>query len=87
MRLYIAPTWGGVQLSKVRSVAIEKWLSALPLSPASRTKIKAVFSALFSHAIRHQWVYQNPIKAARCSAEPFRTFGGFAINCKLLKGW
>jgi hypothetical protein len=58
IRLYVAPTWGNVQLSMVKSVAVEEWLSVLPLSPASRTKIKAVFSALFSHAIRHEWVYQ-----------------------------
>ena len=72
IRLYVAPTWGSVQLSMVKSVAVEEWLSALPLSPASRTKIKAVFSALFSHAIRHEWVYQNPIKAVRCSAKRLR---------------
>jgi len=72
IRLYVAPTWGSVPLSKVRSVAVEEWLSSLQLSPNSRTKIKAVFSALFSHAIRHEWVYQNPIKAVRCSAKRLR---------------
>jgi integrase len=69
LKLYVSPQWGAVKLSEVRTVAVEKWLSGLPLSPATRTKIKAVFSALFSHAIRHEWVQHNPIRAVRCSAK------------------
>ena len=72
IKLYVLPTWGSMSLSAVKPVAVEKWLSALPLSPASRTKIKAVFSALFSHAIRHEWVAANPILAVRCSAKRLR---------------
>jgi integrase len=72
IKLYVAPKWGTMKLSEVRTVAVEKWLSALPKSPATRTKIKAVFSALFSHAIRHEWVQHNPIKAVRCSAKRLR---------------
>ncbi len=72
IRLYVAPTWGSVKLSDVRTVAVEKWLSSLQKSPATRTKIKAVFSALFSHAIRHEWVTTNPIRAVRSSAKRLR---------------
>ena len=39
LRLYVAPTWGNVQLSMVKSVAVEQWLSALPLSPAFATLV------------------------------------------------
>jgi integrase len=72
LKLYVAPKWGTTKLSDVRTVPVEKWLSNLSKSPATRTKIKAVFSALFSHAIRHQWVQHNPICAVRCSAKRLR---------------
>lgn len=72
LKLYVTPTWGSMKLSAVHTVAVEQWLSKLPKSPATRTKIKAVFSALFSHAIRHEWVSSNPIRAVRCSAKRVR---------------
>src|SRR5580698_5762564 len=72
LRLYIAPKWGSLEISEVRTVAVEKWLLSVPLSPASRTKIKSVFSALFSHAVRHEWIHHNPIKAVRCWARRLR---------------
>lgn len=72
LKLYVAPTWGSIRLSDVRTVAVEKWLSNLELAPATRTKIKALFSALFSHAIRHEWIQHNPIQAVRSSAKRLR---------------
>lgn len=72
IKLYIKPKWGSVQLSDVRTVAVETWLDAVPQSPATRTKIKAVFSALFAHAIRREWIRYNPIQAVRCSAKSLR---------------
>lgn len=51
LRLYVAPKWGEMKFSEIRTVVVEEWLSGLSLSPATKTKIKAVFSALFSHAI------------------------------------
>jgi len=72
MKLYVAPRWGATTLSGVKSVAVEKWLSDVPLSPASRSKVKQVFSALFAHAIRHEWIHHNPILSVRCSAKRLR---------------
>ena len=72
MKLYITPTWGGKKLSEVRTVAVEKWLSALKKSPGTRTKVKAIFSALFSHAVRNEWISSNPIYAVRSSAKRLR---------------
>jgi integrase len=72
MKLYITPTWGGRKLSEVRTVEVEKWLSALKKSPGTRTKVKAIFSALFSHAVRNEWVSSNPIYAVRTSAKRLR---------------
>jgi integrase len=92
--LYILPTWGDTLLEDVKTVAVEKWLHALvsrdvpakPLAPATQTKIRNHFSALFSHAIRHELyapTFQgtrgggtrqvfNPISMVRCSSEPLR---------------
>lgn len=72
MKLYITPTWGSRKLSEVRTVAVEKWLSALKKSPGTRTKVKAIFSALFSHAVRNEWISSNPIYAVRTSAKRLR---------------
>ena len=72
IRLYIGPKWGKMKLSDVKTVDVESWLEKVPKSPATRSKIKAVFSALFAHAIRHEWIRHNPIKAVRCSAKRLR---------------
>jgi integrase len=58
---------------------VENWLRALkrkdgkPASPAYRSKIRNVMSALFSHAIRNEWALTNPITAVRTSAKRLRT--------------
>jgi DNA-binding PadR family transcriptional regulator len=54
------------------AVHVEEWLDSLPLAPASKTKIKSVFSVLFSHAIRHEWVSLNPISKVRTSSKRLR---------------
>ncbi len=40
-----------------------------PASPASKSKIRNVMTAMFSHAIRYGWATQNPITAVRTSAK------------------
>jgi len=69
---YVKPIWGSLQLSEVRTVAVEKWLDSLPLAPGSKAKIRAVFSAIYSHGIRHEWITFNPITKVRCSAKRLR---------------
>ncbi len=54
------------------AVEVEKWLDALPLAPASKTKIKSTFSVLYSHAIKHQWLTFNPISKVRTSSKRLR---------------
>ena len=56
IKLHIAPRWGEYRLSAVRTVEFEQWLTSLPLAPATRTKIRNIASAVFSHGIRHQWI-------------------------------
>jgi integrase len=69
---YISPKWGVCKLSEVRTVAVEQWLEALPLAPGSKTKIRNIMSAVYSHGIRHEWIAFNPISKVRCSAKRLR---------------
>jgi integrase len=71
-KCYITPRWGTYKLGAVRTVQVEEWLDSLPLAPASKTKIKSVFSVLYSHAIRHEWVSLNPISKVRTSSKRLR---------------
>ncbi len=68
IKLHIAPRWGEYRLTSIRTVQVEEWLDSLPLAPATRSKIRNIMSAVFSHGIRHQWVQFNPISKVRCSA-------------------
>jgi integrase len=68
LKLYIAPKWGEYQLSAVRTIAVEQWLNSLPLAPGTRSKLRNIMSALFTHAIRYEWLTFNPISKVRCSA-------------------
>jgi len=69
---YVRPDWRNHKLSEVRTVAVEKWLESLPLAPASRTKIRNIMSAIYSHGIRHEWITFNPISKVRTSAKRLR---------------
>ena len=68
LRLHIAPKWGPLRLDQVRTVKVEEWLHNLTLAPATRNKIRNVFSALFSHAMRYEWIERNPIQKVRASS-------------------
>lgn len=72
LKLHIAPRWGGLRLTDVRTIAVEEWLSELPLAPITRAKIRNVMSAVFSHCIRHEWVTFNPIAKVRTSSMRLR---------------
>jgi integrase len=74
---YVMPKWGAYRLSEIKTVAVEQWLDSLSLAPlylapATRTKIRNIMSALFSHGIRHEWISFNPISKVRCSAKRLR---------------
>jgi integrase len=85
-KTHVIPKWGEVLLEEVETVAVERWLHSLPLAPASRTKIRNLMSALWSHAIREKLYapeFQgtkgngkrqvfNPISMVRTSSQPVR---------------
>jgi hypothetical protein len=72
LNLYVVPRWGEVRVEAVRTVEVESWLSSLPFAPGTRAKIRNLMSALFNHAIRHEWTLTNPITQVRCSAKRLR---------------
>ncbi len=69
---HIEPKWGTIRLSSMRTVDVEHWLDHIDLAPGSRSKIRNILSALFSHAIRHEWIERNPISKVRSSAKRLR---------------
>ncbi len=69
---YILPQWRDRLLSDVKAVSVERWLTELPFSPGTKTKIRNVFSTLFQHAKRQEWTECNPIRDVRQSAKRLR---------------
>ena len=69
LTLHILPKWGEHKLSEVKTVAVEQWLESLDLAPATKTKIRNIMSAVWSHGIRHEWISFNPISKVRTSAK------------------
>jgi integrase len=69
---HIVPKWGAIYLTDVRTVDVELWLHSLPFAPGTRSKIRNIMSAVFNHAIRHEWMDRNPITKVRTSAKRLR---------------
>src|SRR5271157_3941542 len=69
LKKWILPRWQTYRLDAVKAVAVEEWLRSLPLAPGSKAKIRNIMSALYSHAIRWEWIRYNPITAVRQSAK------------------
>lgn len=73
------PKWGQHALSAIkapRSRSLASWLEdgqGETCRPGTKTKIRNLMSALFSHAIRDEWSPRNPISSVRTSAKRLRT--------------
>jgi site-specific recombinase XerD len=63
---------GSLRLGSIRTVEVEEWLHSLPLTPASKSKLKCVLSVLNNHAIRYQWLTFNSINRVRTSQRRLR---------------
>lgn len=63
MKNWILPRWGNHLLDEVKTVEVERWLRAAELADGTRSKIKCVMSALFSHAVRWEFCSRNPISS------------------------
>jgi len=69
LRKWILPRWKSYRLPDVKPVQVEQWLKSLTLAPGSKAKIRNIMSAVYSHAIRWEWVTRNPITHVRQSAK------------------
>jgi integrase len=72
---WIKPRWGSFNLTDIRTIAVETWLTELrrrdgeDLANSTKAKIRSVMSVLFNHAIRYEWLERNPITLVRQSAK------------------
>ena len=66
---WILPRWGDHKLDQVKAVAVEEWLDSIKRAKGTKAKIRNLMSALFTHAMRYEWVDRNPIKLVRQSAK------------------
>lgn len=69
IKKWLLPTWGGLSLSSVKTVAFESWLGTLKLSNGSRAKVRNILSAIYSHGMRWEFADRNPISLVRQSAK------------------
>ena len=69
---WILPRWKDYQLAGVRTVAVEDWLTNVPLANGSKSKIRNIMHAVFNHAMRYEWFKSNPISLVRQSAKRLR---------------
>ena len=70
LRKWIVPKWGDRLVCDIRTIEVENWLNSLEkLSDGSRAKIRNLMSAIYRHAMRHEFVEKNPIKLVRQSSK------------------
>ena len=69
LRKWVSPRWGTYRLEQVKSVAVEEWLGSIKRARGTKAKIRNLMSALFTHAMRYEWLDRNPIKLVRQSAK------------------
>jgi integrase len=72
LKRHIEAKFGSKRLLEIRTVDVEKWLHSLNYAPGTRSKIRNIMSALFNHAMRHEWMDRNPITKVRTSAKRLR---------------
>jgi integrase len=72
---HVSARWGNAALSSIKPIEVENWIRGLkrrngkPASPGTRSKVRNVMSAMFSHAMRYGWATQNPITSVRASSQ------------------
>ena len=66
---WISPRWGKHRISEIKTVAVENWLGTIPRADGTKAKIRNIMSAVFNHAVRHEWLDKNPITLVRQSAK------------------
>src|SRR5215469_6156199 len=60
---WILPRWGRVALQGIRTVEVERWLRDMTVANGTKAKLKCIMSAMYSHAVRWEFVPSNPISS------------------------
>lgn len=60
---YIVPFWGGMALSAIKPLAVERKINDLQLSNKTKSHIKAQMHRLFEFAMKYEWIefQRNPM--------------------------
>ena len=66
---WILPRWGESKLDQVKPVIVEDWFGSIKRARGTKAKIRNLMSALFTHAMRYEWIDRNPICLVRQSAK------------------
>ena len=66
---WILPRWRTYLLDEVKTVAVEDWLGKLSMAAGTKAKLRNIMSAIFNHAMRHEWTERNSISLVRQSAK------------------
>jgi integrase len=64
---HLKPRWGSTQMGAVKALEITEWLKSLPLSPKTRSQMKALLHLLFERAMLWELIelQRNPIELVR----------------------
>jgi integrase len=60
---------GRRQVNEKHQLAVEEWLYKLPMAAGTKAKLRNIMSAIFHHAMCHEWAEKNPISLVRQSAK------------------
>lgn len=66
---WILGRWEKEPLEQIRGADVELWLDSLDLSNGTKSKLRNIMSAIYSHAKRQGWTQFNPISTVRQSAQ------------------
>lgn len=67
LKSHIRPKWGEAKLRKVKTVAVEDWLSSYDASTPTKGHIREIMHLIFQAALRWEMVDKNPIDLVRQS--------------------
>jgi integrase len=70
---WIEPKWKDYAIGAIKSLAVEIWLSSLPLAPKSRRHIRGIMRVIFQCAVRWELIGKNPIDLVRIRGGTKRT--------------
>lgn len=67
LKNHIKPKWSDVRLDRLKPMAVEIWLNALPLAPKTRSNIRSLMHSIWGCALRWDLIdlQRNPMEVVR----------------------